>query len=114
MRRGTRAVKKLYDSCGGSILIETAFFGAGLAAANIDFLLSYGKSFGGDTKIMTRAGYVAITRIRVGGEVASIDRENRVEGLAQSHRAVLASGAEHAVCRAGRRRWQPDQDQDDA
>jgi RHS repeat-associated protein len=72
---GTKAVKKLYDSCGGSILIETAFFGAGLAAANIDFLLSYGKSFDGDTKIMTRTGYVAIKDIAVGDEVASIDEK---------------------------------------
>jgi Pretoxin HINT domain len=72
---GTRAVKKLYDSCGGSISKQIAFFGAGLAAANIDFLLSYGKSFDGETKIMTRAGYVAIKDIAVGDEVASIDEK---------------------------------------
>jgi RHS repeat-associated protein len=95
---GTKAVKKLYDSCGGSILIETAFFGAGLAAANIDFLLSYGKSFDGETKIMTRAGYAAI----------------KAQGLAQSHRTVLPPSAEHAECRAGGRRRQAHPDQDDA
>ena len=41
---GTKAIKKLYDSCGGSILIETAFFAAGLAAANIEFLAQHANS----------------------------------------------------------------------